>query len=459
MGKFGRVIGAFAALCLCAAAWAAGDDVQLTQRNSTDTNNINRVLASPAAGANGLITYFGATKLPGYVTLDPNTLSITSGVISVAASTQTDWNATTGRAVLLNKPSFATVAFSGQLGDVIGAGTAAGLNVATSGNATAGQVVKGDDTRLTDTRSTTAAQITDATTVGRSVLVAANMATARAAIGAGTSSFSGAYNDLSGLPATFPPATHTHPVNQISDSTAVGQALVTASSAANARGTLGLGTASVLDVAPTGNASTVQVVKGDDTRLSNARPTTTAQITDSTAVGRSVLTATDAAGVRAAIGAGPALTLTTTGSTGPATYNATTGALNVPTYVGSSCTKAYSYPTRALNTCFQISATRDVRVSYAVDITATLTLTAGPRGSAYLRTYTDAACSAGQQTVISGSSGIPSLLSVAVGLQNLGTAALAGEIPAGAYVRIETVNDAGTPAFNSRQGQEVQLCS
>ena len=35
-----------------------------------------------------------------------------------------------------------------------------------------------------------------------------------------------------------------------------------------------LGTASSLDVAPTGNASSTQVVKGDDTRLSDARTPT-----------------------------------------------------------------------------------------------------------------------------------------------------------------------------------------
>lgn len=47
----------------------------------------------------------------------------------------------------------------------------------------------------------TASAISDSTSVGRSVLTAADAAAARAAIGAGTSSFSGAYADLSGLPS------------------------------------------------------------------------------------------------------------------------------------------------------------------------------------------------------------------------------------------------------------------
>jgi hypothetical protein len=69
-----------------------------------------------------------------------------------------------------------------------------------------------------------ASDISDSTAVGRALLIAANEAAARAAIGAGTSSFSGDYNaltnkpslfdgtwgSLSGKPATFPPDTHNH---------------------------------------------------------------------------------------------------------------------------------------------------------------------------------------------------------------------------------------------------------
>jgi hypothetical protein len=92
--------------------------------------------------------------------------------------------------------------------------------------------------------------------------------------------------------------------------------------------------------------------------------------------------------------------------------------------------RSYSYPTRALSTCFQISAARDAHVSYAVDVTTTVTLGGTPKGSVYLRTYTNSACSTGQQTVVSSTSGMPATLSVTVGLQNLGTASLAA-IPAG----------------------------
>lgn len=51
-------------------------------------------------------------------------------------------------------------------------------------------------------------QIFDTTTVGRAVMTAVDAAAARSAIGAGTSSFDGAYSSLSGIPSTFAPSAH-----------------------------------------------------------------------------------------------------------------------------------------------------------------------------------------------------------------------------------------------------------
>lgn len=158
--------------------------------------------------------------------------------------------------------------------------------------------------------------------------------------------------------------------------------------------------------------------------------------------------------------AGPANTLTVgTVATGVAAATITgtspNQVLNLTLPTSSNPARVFSYPTRAINTCFQPSATRDASVSYAVDIAATLTLTAGARGTVNLRIYTNSTCTTGGQTVVSASSGLPSLLSVAVGLTNLGTASLPGVIPAGRWVRIETVNEVGTPTFTARQGQEV----
>lgn len=75
-----------------------------------------------------------------------------------------------------------------------------------------------------------------------------------------------------------------------------------------ARENLGLGTAAPLNVPASGNAAAGEVVKGSDTRLVDARTPTAhnqaaSTISDSTSVGREVLTAEDAAAARRAIGA------------------------------------------------------------------------------------------------------------------------------------------------------------
>ena len=88
--------------------------------------------------------------------------------------------------------------------------------------------------------------------------------------------------------------------------------------ASTARSNLGLGSAAVLNAPASGNAAAGEAVKGDDTRLSDARTPTdhnqaASTISDSTVVGRAVLTAADAAAARTAVGAAPIASPTFTG--------------------------------------------------------------------------------------------------------------------------------------------------
>ena len=87
-----------------------------------------------------------------------------------------------------------------------GLGDSAELDVGTA----AGTVAAGDHdhTGVYEPAGVAAADITDSTATGRSVLTAADGAAARTAIGAGTSSFDGAYGSLSGTPSTFAPSAH-----------------------------------------------------------------------------------------------------------------------------------------------------------------------------------------------------------------------------------------------------------
>lgn len=60
----------------------------------------------------------------------------------------------------------------------------------------------------------------------------------------------GAYADLKGKPSSYPPSQHTHTLSQVTDA----------------------GTAARLNAPVSGNAGSGEVVKGDDSRLSDSRP-------------------------------------------------------------------------------------------------------------------------------------------------------------------------------------------
>lgn len=141
------------------------------------------------------------------------------------------------------------------------------------------------------------------------------------------------------------------------------------------------------------------------------------------------------------------------------------GKLTIPTgavssYVagnGTVASRSFSYTTRALNTCFQASATRDASVSYAVDIAATLSLSGGQQGTVFLEVFTDSGCTTGTQEVTRATNGNTGTLTIGLNTVQTGTARLQGVVPAGMYLRLRTNNDTGTPTFTARPGQEVLL--
>ncbi len=165
--------------------------------------------------------------------------------------------------------------FDGQYSSLTGTptlGTAAALNVAASGNASASEVVKGNDTRLTDARPAsdvsawakandkptyTASEVglgnvgnfkavSTVATVANQGLTSTEQAAARANIG------------LENAP-NFKPV-----------STEANQGL-TDTEKQNARNNIDLGSAAIRNVPSSGDASTAQVVLGNDSRLSDAR--------------------------------------------------------------------------------------------------------------------------------------------------------------------------------------------
>lgn len=85
-----------------------------------------------------------------------------------------------------------------------------------------------------------AAQISDSTTTGRSVLTAADAAAARSAIGAGTSNLALGTTSTTAKAGDYQPA-----AANISDATTTGRSVLTAASAAAARTAIGAGTSSL----------------------------------------------------------------------------------------------------------------------------------------------------------------------------------------------------------------------
>jgi hypothetical protein len=287
-----------------------------------------------------------------------------------------------------------------------------------------------------------------------------------------TDAFNGSYGSLTGVPLTFAPSAHT-------------QAFSTITATPTTLAGYGIADAYPLAGNPSGFLTAI----------------TSGQITS--ALGFTPYNTTNPSGFVGQAGARSAISLTTTGTSGTATYNSSTGVLNVPNYapgtgtvtsvtagtglsggtittsgtismpntgtagtyntvvtdaqgrVTSGTGRNQSSATRTLNTVFQVSATRDANVSYAVQCTVTSSIGSGQDGDVFLDIAADAAFTTSVQSV--DVSPCSQVVTLAIALQSVqkGAVSVRGFVPAGYYARIRTVNNTGAPAFLYRLGQEV----
>lgn len=116
-----------------------------------------------------------------------------------------------------------------------------------------------------------------------------------------------------------------------------------------------------------------------------------------------------------------------------------------------------SIVTRALNTAFQISASRAAMVSYSVMTLVTASIIAGQDGEVWLETADDQPFSVNVEQVCVAPASQTYTLAIALqGVQkSLGN--LFGFIAAGKWVRIRTNNLTGAPAYTWRTGQETLI--
>lgn len=114
-------------------ALGAGNDLFINQRNAADTGTLTRLVVKPAGTADGVFGYSGATQLPVFYNLGSG-LTLTDGVLSATGGSTgaLTWASVTG------KPTFAPVATSGLYSDLTGAPTIPAAQVQTDWNATTG---------------------------------------------------------------------------------------------------------------------------------------------------------------------------------------------------------------------------------------------------------------------------------------------------------------------------------
>lgn len=119
--------------------------------------------------------------------------------------------------------------------------------------------------------------------------------------------------------------------------------------------------------------------------------------------------------------------------------------------------RSQSSASRSLNSAFQMSATRDSKVNYCVDISCTSTLLGGQSGTVILEMATNSGFTTGVQALSQFTNSNSVSLAIAITVTQINTGCLSGYIPAGNYVRLRTVNNTGTPTFTYQCGQEILL--
>lgn len=117
--------------------------------------------------------------------------------------------------------------------------------------------------------------------------------------------------------------------------------------------------------------------------------------------------------------------------------------------------RTQSASSRTLNSCFQISASRDADVRYSVQVTSTANLIGGQTGSVFLETYSDSGCSLNTQELSRFVNGNSVSLAIALTAIQIVGQPVNGYIPAGSYVKIRTANTLGTPSFSILSQQEM----
>lgn len=240
------------------------------------------------------------------------------------------------------------------------------------------------------------------------------------------------YSALSGIPSTFTPASHTHAASDITS------------------GTFAEGRIPSLAI-----SKTTGLQPALDAKAASATTLAGYGITDAYPLSGNPSSFINQAGARSAV------SLTTTGTSGAATYNSSTGVINVPQYAPPA--RSFATPSRGLvsatnATGFQISATRDALVAYAGQIQTTSTIGGPSSGSVFLEIADTNSTTPGDWTELV-SQTCSNTITLAIVLNQVDGEPwmLNAVIPAGKYVRIRTTSSGTVSHSINAKQQEVLL--
>jgi len=412
----------------------AASDVYQMVRNAANTGNNLLILPHPGLGVDGMMGFNGATMLPQLFKFGPtldydnvlNTLNAVIGLSDVSGLTT----------ALADKQDAAP-----ELDQIVALTGDADKAIHTDGS---GNIVSATKSGFTSWLSLTLSDISnwsqpDWNAVSGSGQILNKPSIPAAQVNSDWNSVSGvsqilnkpslsavatsgSYSDLSGTP-TIPSNT-----NQLTN----GAGFITASSTNTLTN-------------KSGNISQWTNDSGYLTGINSGQVTT--------ALGFTPYNATNPNSYVNQAGARTSISLTTTGTSGAATYNNSTGVLNIPQYTTPSAPTFNNNVSRSLSNAagstnqYTISTTQNARVTYSLTMNFSITALVASSATVFLEYSTN-----GGSTWITVSQ-VNTSFNLGLTLSGSNDLSLSGEIPANALVRLRPALTNATVSYT--RGQEV----